>query len=342
MQLARAAFLCVLTVSLCACGSRSLDTTNVDTFARTLDQMIEPMPEADREALAGAILAVHANARHDRILPSNLPHQRDVDGLLDPRSRHDFIRDIVRSDAGTMHGKTASELLAMAADTYAAAERHQDLEDRHRADRQRAVVRERLADLEARLQTLQADVKTAETVAAERREDVQDDLALLDGLQVSLDAQEPEYDAGYLRSTLDLTFTNQTEHTVYDAKYGFEWAYASCSGYRHLTFYPRLFGRPLVPEASASVTQRTGLGWVPESVKNDHDDRSCSITSADDFAIRRVVATGISFGDPPRQVDRHTIAQELDRLDAAVESRQQKVAATRDRIREANAELAAL
>ena len=238
--------------------------------------------------------------------------------------------------------KPPPELLAMAAEISAEAERNQVIADQERLERQRALVRKRISELEEQLPALKAEVDAAEAAKAKRREEVKGDLAILDGLQITLDGQVPEYKDGYLRSNLNLTFTNETGHIVHHARYGFDWTYLDCGGSRYMMLNLRFSKTPLMPKGSASITDRTGLGWVSKSVKDDESGQYCDVEAAKDFRVTRVLTSHVTFDNPPRAVDRLAIQRDLDRLEAAIDSRRDMVASMVERIEKKAAELAAI
>ena len=333
----------LLGLSVCGCGAASLDATNVDTFERTFGAMIEPLPEGEREALAEAVLVILAGAGSERLLLRGLPHKRDVNGLLDPRIRHDYVREVVRTVGAAIHGKDASELRAMAAVVVAQAQHNQALADRERAEERRARLRERIGTLQDRLPALQAEVEAAARAEGARREEVRRELAALEGLEGSVEGQAPEYEGGYLWADARVTFANGTDLVVHDVRYGFEWTYGECAGRRYMLADPRMFRSPLQPDASRSIERRLGVGWVPTNVQDDASGRDCPVAGADDFRVTGVMVTGATVDDgTPRLVDVLAMERELERLEAAVATRRQRVASVAADIEALEAELAAL
>ena len=165
---AKRALLSALPFLLVGCGGAALDATNVDTFERTFVEMIADMPEAEREALAQAILAVHADAKQERILPRSLPGRIDVEALLDPAYRRACARDAVRSSASSINGKTTAELLAMGDEVAAKADRNHAIRQQEQRESERARVRDQIAELEDRLVALQGHVDAAQVPASDR------------------------------------------------------------------------------------------------------------------------------------------------------------------------------
>ena len=84
------------------------------------------------------------------------------------------------------------------------------IRERERRERQAARLRAEISELERRLTGLREDVENAEVDRAGAQEDIQAYLAILDGVNVSLDGQRASWEDNILRTELDLTFTNET------------------------------------------------------------------------------------------------------------------------------------
>lgn len=324
------------------CGGAALDATNADTFERTFEAMIAEMPEAEREALARAILAVHADARQERILPRSLPGKMDIDAVLDPGFRHAYAREIVRSSGAAIDGKTIAELLAMGEEIAAMADRNYAIWEQEQRGKQRASIRDQISALEDRLTELRQDVEAAEAAKAKAREEFREDLAILDGLEVSLDGQRPSLKGGWLRNEVDLTFTNDTNRIVRDAGFSYDWVYGECGGHSGQHGNMRIFKTPLKPKASASVVGHAGRGWLGGSIRDDSSNHRCTVATAAEYRVMNVKTSSVTFGDPLRTVSRPQIEYELGRLDARVDSRRERVASMQKRIEEQVSALAEL
>ena len=337
----RAAMLSMLLL-LCGCGGPTIDATNADAFERTFGQMIAEMPEKDREELADAILAVHAVARQERILPDALPNGRSVDRLLGLRLRPELAREIVRSAGGAVHGRTAAELLAMRKEVAAKADRNHAVWTREQRGKQRVMIRDQLSELEDRLAAMRRDVEAAEREKARARGEFQGDFAVLDRLGVTLDGQQAELQGGHVRSKLDLTFTNDTDHVVHDAAYGFDWVYGECRGYRRTMLGSRMFKTPLKPKASAAAVGEGGLGWTGESIPDGSGSRRCALAAETEYRITETRTAIAKVGDPPRTIDRGHLERELGRLDAEIGKSRERVSYVLKRIEDKTAALEAL
>ena len=324
----------LLLVLLCGCGGAALDATNVDTFERTFKEMIADMREADREALAQAVLAVHADAIEERILPRSLPGKLEINALLDPSSRHAYAREIVGSAGTALDGKTNAQLLAMAEEIRARADDNQAVWEQAQREQRHARIRDEISDLEGQLAGLREDVQAAQAEKALVEKGFKDDFAILDGLNVSLNGQRQSLEKGWLRNEVDLTFTNGTNHVVRDAGFSYDWVYGECAGRASQHGKLRIFETPLEPNASASVIGHAGRGWLGRSIRDDSSDRSCTLTTAEEYGIMNVKTSSVSFGDPLQTIDRHRMEYELDRLDRRIDSRRERVASMQQRIEE--------
>ena len=338
---AKTTLLSLLLVVVAGCGGTALDTTNADAFERTFDAMIAGLPQAEQEALASAILTVYTDAERERILPSALPRGRDVDALLDRRFRPALVREIIRSSGATLDGKTAGELLAMVEEITVKADRNQAIREQERREKQAARLREQIAELEDQLVGLREDVEDAEADRTKAQEEIRDDLAILDGVKVSLDGQRATLDGGILRTEMDLTFSNETRAVVEQVTHGYEWTYGECGGYVHVFLVQRLLERPLEPEASVSVVAPGGHGGFLLSI-TDPSGRTCPVTTASEYRVTAVNASKVTYGESRREVRRQDVDKRLSRLEAGVESRRARVVAMQERINEKVAALAAL
>ena len=331
-----------LLLVLCGCGASTIDATNADTFGLTFGNMVADMPEAERVQLAQAVLAVRADARHDRVLPETLTKKRDIDGLLGPGLRHRAGRDIVLSIGDAIHGRTAAELLAMGADIVAEAARNAEVRDREHLQQRKTALQAEVAELAGHLAALRAAAEAAAAEEGRAREASAADLAVLDALAVSLHGQKPELAGGHVRNEHALTFANGTGQVVHDATYGFHWAYGDCHGYRHSISGARLLPAPLPPGASVSVEGQGGLGWTGTSIPAATGGHRCDLAPGREYRITAVETKSAAVGDPPRTVDRGALGRKLDRLATETARSRERVAAAAQQLADRTAALEAL